>query len=89
MTLHRIINFTTLLLLVLDLIWFSIRLVKNGKPHLPEEKGFLIRIICIYISSLAIITMCFFIDFGTMGNIALNGSGLLGTESANRQLFNY
>ena len=86
MTIHRIINLCALGLVVLDMLWLVIRLVRNGKPNLPEEKGFLVRLVSIYLSSAAIVALCFFIDFGTMANVVINACSVLGIEIANRQL---
>ena len=89
MTVHRIINICALVLFALDMVWFLIRLIKNGKPEPSEEKGFVLREILIYITALVIIGLCFFIDFGLMANIILNACAILAAEIANRQWFGY
>ena len=89
MTLHRIISILAVILLVIDMIWFAVRMIRykadENKKALIPEKGFLVREILIYVSSAAISVFCFFIDFGLMGNAVLNACAVIATEIANRQ----
>ncbi|MCR4580684.1 MAG: hypothetical protein K5681_10105 [Treponema sp.] len=89
MTLHTIISISAIVLYLLDMLWFVIRLIKNGKPKASSEKGFVPRQVCIYIASVAIIVLCIFIEFGTMGDFVLNACALLACEIANRQWLIY
>lgn len=88
MTAHRIISVGAVALLLIDLLWFLLRLLRGRGGRKPAEKGFLLREVMIYLCSAAIIVLCFFMDFGVAGNFVLNGCAVLAAEIANRQWLN-
>jgi len=87
MTLNKICALVAFGLEVLDLITFLIRLKKAGPLNKEAyDKPFITKLIVIYACVVIIPAICIFMDFGTVGNIALCGCAVLGLELANRDL---
>ncbi len=73
-------------LYVLVLISIPFRIKKYGRREKgDDEKNFWIREIFIFILSAAIIALCAFISFGTVGNVVLCGCGVMGAVIAAKE----
>lgn len=87
MELHRIINLVAVIAVIADVLWFILRGKKNGFGNKDEwTRGFIVKIVCIYAASLVIIILDWFLIFGTLSDVILNGCAVLGIEIANEEL---
>lgn len=85
MSINIICAISAYVLEVLDLIWFFIRGKKNGFVDRKEFSiSSIIKICLIYICVVTIPVLCFFIDFGIAGNVAICACSVLGMEIANK-----
>lgn len=85
----RIMVFISLGIIILDMIWFVVRVKKYGiKEEIKGDKNFILKEISIYACTLLILGIVFFLSFGMTGNIVLCGCSVLGVELANRELLN-
>ena len=84
---NRIICIAAVVLILVDFIWFFVRLKKNGLKK-KEELGnkVLIRICGIYACAAIILILNFFIIFGTFSDIVLSGCSVIAIEITNREL---
>jgi len=91
-TLNKICALVAFGLELVDLLFFALRLLKSKKnddfDKSAFEKNFLIKLIVIYVCVIIIPGICFFMDFGRVGNITLCGCAVLGLELANRDILN-
>ena len=85
---NRIFALVAVFLVLVDFVWFFIRGKKNGFISSSDraDKKYLIKIIGIYVLSAGIITLAFFREFGTIGDLVFCGCGELRIDLANRQL---
>ena len=84
---NRIITLIASVLVLLDMLWFVIRGVKNGfinKENLTKE--FVLKAVGIYILAAAIIAISWFREFGRLGDLIFCGCGILAVEFENRQM---
>lgn len=84
---NRIVTLVALGLVVLDMIWFLIRGIKNG--FVDKEiltRAFVIKSIVVYIFALAIIVITWIREYGILGDIVICGCGVLAVEIKNRQM---
>lgn len=84
---HRVINFIAIAAIVVDIIWFVLRVKKDGWGDKSDwNKSFLAKVISIYIVALMIVGLSFFITFGNLSDVVLNACAVLGIEIANKEL---
>lgn len=84
---NRIITLIATSLVVLDMLWFVIRGLKNGfieKENMSRD--FVFKAVGIYIFASAIIAISWFREFGRLGDIIFCGCGILAVEFENRQM---
>lgn len=75
-----------LILYIACLISIPFQIKKYGRKEIEGSVGkFWARQISIFVFALAIIVLCFFISFGTAGNIALCACGVLGCYIATKE----
>lgn len=85
------------LLYVTVLVSIPFRIKKYGKRQKNTDEGsdsgaqsnekmFWLREITIFVMSAVIIALCAFLNFGTVGNLALCGCGVLGAAIAAKEL---
>lgn len=82
---NRIIVLIAAGLIVLDLIWFVIRIIKNGLKENDRSKISIARSVMIYITAAALLVVAAFREFGLMGDIIISGCSVLAFEIENRQ----
>lgn len=84
---NRIIILIAAALMILDIIWFVIRGVKNGFNGVAQRtKAMLIGIFAGYIAAVAMLVIFWFREFGIFSDIILCGCAVLAVELENRQL---
>lgn len=84
---NKLISIIAFGIIVLDMIWFAIRVVKQGiKIDIKKEKNFLIKEISIYACAIMILLIIWILGFGTVGNFVLCGCSILSVELANREM---
>lgn len=77
-----------LVLYIAVLISIPINISKKGKREVAQnQKSFLIREVLIFIFTLALIVLCFFIEFGLMSDVILNGCAVIGAFIASKELY--
>ena len=84
---NRIITLIAAGLVVLDMLWFVIRGIKNGfinKENLSRD--FILKAVGIYILAAAIIVISWFREFGRLGDLIFCGCGIVAIEFENRQM---
>lgn len=87
MSAHTVINCISIAAVLIDVIWFLLRVKKNGWGDKSEwNKSFFTRVISIYVVALVIIGLSFFITFGNLSDVILNACAVLGIEIANKEL---
>lgn len=87
MSTNRIVVIVAFALIIIDLIWFAIRVVKNGFDDKNNWNGsFILREVLIYLCAIGIIVLNIFMEFGTLGDVVLCGCGVLAVEIANKEL---
>ena len=81
---RKIVIFIGILILV-DLVCFFIRGKKQGfKPSSMIAKKEVLKRIVIYILSLLLLAIVWFMEFGLMGNLAISACSLMAIELQNR-----
>lgn len=87
MSTNRVIVIIAFALVLIDMIWFVIRAVKNGFDDKSNwNKSFIIKEVLIYLCAVGIIVLNIFMEFGTLGDAVLCGCGVLAVEIANKEL---
>lgn len=85
---NNIIVIAALILILLILISIPFRLKKNGGDGLKEKgSGFWTREIAIFLSSIVLVVLCFFIHFELVPTLCLCGCGILATWAGMQELF--
>lgn len=85
--LNKIFAVAAYVLELLDFVWFLIRIKKQGlKSKDLFTKSLIAKIVVIYLCVLVLPAICFFINLGLMGDIALCGCAVLGMEMSNKDL---
>jgi L-asparagine transporter-like permease len=85
---NKIISIAALLIIAGILISIPFRLKKNGTESLKEKgAGFWTREIAIFVSSIVIVVLSFFIHFELVPTICLCGCGVLATWAGMQELF--
>lgn len=77
------------ILYVVCLISIPFQIKKYGKKEITDKKAFWPRQIGIFVSSAAIIVLCFFMYFGIAGHIALCACGVMGCFIATKEFADY
>lgn len=66
---------------ILDLLWLFIRAKKVGFRNKSElSTGFIVKHVLIYLFAIAIVTLCIFIRYSLISQIALCGCAVLAFE---------
>lgn len=84
---NRIITLVSAGLVVLDMLWFLIRGLKNGFADKDTlSKAFILRSVFVYIFAAGIIAVSWIREFGLLGDIVFCGCGVIAFEIENRQM---
>lgn len=87
MSTNRIVVIVAFALIIIDMVWFVIRAVKNGFDDKSNwNRTFILREVFIYLCAIGIIVLNIFMEFGTLGDVVLCGCGVLAVEIANKEL---
>ena len=84
---NRIVTLVSIGLVVLDMLWFVIRGLKNGFAEKETfSRAFIFRSVLVYIFAAGIIAISWIREFGLMGDIVFCGCGVIAFEIENRQM---